>query len=129
MREQAYACTVPVRGTLLALQGAPGASQPIASKPSEDKGQPKFSKWWIKYGNLRPLFTSSQAAMMLFVKGRGPQLKTPILLTWKQITNLPVKFPLYFMFPSGQFHFLWLQGMFGIESTYIAVFFLYKFEE
>ena len=44
---------------------------------------PKFSKWWIKYGNFRPLLTSSHADMMLFVRGRGPQLKTPILLTWK----------------------------------------------
>lgn len=66
--------------------------------------------------------------MMLFVKGRGPQLKTPILLTWKEITKLPVNFPLV-MFPLGLFHFLWLPGMFDIESTYIAVFFLYKFEE
>lgn len=42
---------------------------------------PKFSKWCIKYGNFLPLLTSSQADITLFVKGLGPQLNTPILLT------------------------------------------------
>jgi len=34
------------------------------------------------------LLTSSHADMMLFVSGRGPQLKTPILLTWKHTVSL-----------------------------------------
>lgn len=36
----------------------------------------------MKYGNFRPLLTSSQADMTLFVSGRGPHENTPIFDTW-----------------------------------------------
>lgn len=39
----------------------------------------------MKYGSLRPLFTSSQADMTLLVSGRGPQEKTPILDTYGNV--------------------------------------------
>lgn len=55
-----------------------------------DYDQPKFSKWWMKYGNWRPLFTSSHADITLLVNGRGPQEKTPIFDTWNEIhTSYP----------------------------------------
>jgi len=39
----------------------------------------------MKYGNFLPLFTSSHAVITLFVSGLGPQLNTPILLTYDTI--------------------------------------------
>lgn len=35
----------------------------------------------MKYGNFRPLLTSSHADIMLFVSGRGPHENTPIFDT------------------------------------------------
>lgn len=39
----------------------------------------------MKYGNLRPLFTSSHADITLLVKGRGPQENTPIFETYLSV--------------------------------------------
>lgn len=54
----------------------------------------------MKYGNFRPLLTSSQADITLFVSGRGPHENTPIFDTCKlkikiiiQMAQMSVKHP------------------------------------
>jgi hypothetical protein len=64
----------------------------------------------MKYGSLRPLLTSSHADITLLVKGLGPQLNTPILLTYNsKIAKRSFKLT----------H----------AKTYVTVSFLHKFEE
>ena len=48
----------------------------------------------MKNGNLRWLFTVSQASLMELVRGPGPQLNTPTLLTWKRRRRRRIEHPL-----------------------------------
>lgn len=66
----------------------------------------------MKYGSLRCLFTASQAELMELVRGPGPQLKTPTLLTCNSILVIIRVIHLHVQ-----------------HSTHVAMLLLNKFEE
>jgi len=87
---------------------------------------PKFSKWWMKYGNFLPLFTSSHAVITLFVSGLGPQLNTPILLTCDNIISIILSIiTIAVIIESGGME----NSKKWNQDTYVAVLLLNKFQK